>query len=288
MSGGHPSPLRGHWLPLTVVVVLAVAGMVALGFWQIGRLQGRRAANAQIVARLGQPPLSLDGRDLDPEAAQLRRATVRGAFDFSQEIVLRNRAFDGTAGIHVLVPLRIAGTETAILVDRGWLPFELSSAEQRAAFREPAGAVTVSGVLRRSQARPSSFAPADPPLGPDRPRLDAWFRVDLPAIQRQMPYPLLPVFLEEETPAGAAPRWLPRTHPDLQLHEGSHLFYAVQWFGFALLLPLGYAFFFVTRRKTARADTAGSVMVVVLTSRINRGKVCACFRAPPGVGVVVA
>ncbi|MGC8780654.1 MAG: SURF1 family cytochrome oxidase biogenesis protein, partial [Anaerolineae bacterium] len=100
-----------------------------------------------------------------------------------------------------------------------------------------------------SQARRSALSPADPPLGPDRPRLDAWFRVDLPRIQEQMPYPLLPVFLEEETPAGVAPRWLPRPDPDIRLDEGSHLLYAVQWAAFAGILAAGYAFFFQARAK---------------------------------------
>lgn len=241
------SPLAGRWLLATVAVALGVAAMLALCVWQLGRLEQRRAANALILARLNEPALRLDGSALDPAAVNLRRAVVRGVFDYEQEIVLRNRTYEEAPGVHLLVPLRIAGSEAAVLVDRGWIPFELAAPEQRLAFHNAVGEVEVSGILRASQSRRSSLSPADPPLGPDRPRLDAWFRVDLPRIQEQMPYPLLSVFLEEETPAGAEPRWLPRPDPDIRLDEGSHLLYAVQWAAFAGILAAGYAFFFHAR-----------------------------------------
>lgn len=248
-ASSRPSPFRGRWLPATVVVALATTAMLALCAWQLGRLEQRRAANAAVLARLNEPALRLDGAPLDADAANLRRAVVRGTFDYEQEIVLRNRTYEEAPGVHLLVPLRISGSEAAVLVDRGWIPFELANAQHRPAFHNAVGQVEVQGILRTSQARRNSLSPADPPLGPDRPRLDAWFRVDLPRIQEQVPYRLLSVYLEEETPAGQAPRWLPRPDPDIRLDEGSHLLYAVQWAAFAGILPAGYAFFFHARTR---------------------------------------
>ena len=246
-----PSPFRAPWLPATVVVILGTLFMLGLGIWQLDRLQQRRAANAQIMARMSQPALKLTGGALDPEASDLRRATVRGVFDYDQEVILRNRTYGEVPGVHQLVPLRIAGSDAAVLVDRGWIPFEFSSPEQRAQFRNATGEVEVQGILRQSQTRRNNLSPADPPLGPERARLEAWFRVDLPRIQEQMPYRLLPLYLEEETPPGAEARWLPRPDPDIQLDEGSHFIYAMQWFAFAAILPLVYAFLYHSRTKPA-------------------------------------
>jgi surfeit locus 1 family protein len=191
-----PSPFRAPWLIPTVVVLLGALFMLGLGIWQLERLQQRRAANAQIMARMSQPALNLAGDAIDPKTSDLRRAAVRGVFDYDQEIILRNRTYGEVPGVHLLVPLRIAGSDAAVLVDRGWIPFEFSGPEQRATFRNAAGEVEVQGILRQSQTRRSSLSPADPLLGPERPRLDAWFRVDLPRIQEQMPYRLLPLYLE--------------------------------------------------------------------------------------------
>jgi len=113
----------------------------------------------------------------------------------------------------------------------------------------------VRGILRQAQVYTGGLAPADPPLGPSRPRLDAWFRVDLPRIQEQMPYKLLPVYLEEDSATvvkttavpDATPRF-PRPAPDIELSEGPHLAYAIQWFSFAAILLGGYVLLYQRRR----------------------------------------
>lgn len=248
MRTPSPSPFRGRWLIATLAVLLLAALFLRLGTWQLQRRAERRAANAQLLARLTQPPLSLDGAALDVAAVDLRRATVTGVYDYDQEIVLRNRTYNEFPGVHLITPLRISGSEAAILVDRGWIPYEDAAADRRARFDRPSGAVTVTGILRRSMVRSSFASPADPSLGPDRPRLDAWHRVDIPRIQEQIAYPLLPMYLELERPT-TLPSTFPRPDPDISLSEGSHLIYASQWFAFAVIALAGYAFVFHQRAQ---------------------------------------
>ena len=249
MRESRHSPFRGGWLWATLGVALLACLFVTLGFWQFQRLEQKRAANALILARMQEPPLALDGSPLDPDADNLRRAVGRGTYDYDEEIVLRNRTFNEIPGVHVLVPLRITGTDAAILVDRGWIPYEMADPAQRAQFHDAEGEIEVSGILRHSQERPSRFAPADPPLGPDRSRLDAWHRVDIQRIQEQLPYPVAPLFLEEEAEAADPMRRFPRAAPEIALNEGGHLGYAVQWFAFAGILLGDYTLFFRQRTQ---------------------------------------
>lgn len=243
-----PSLVRGRWLIATLAVLALCALFLRLATWQFQRLADRRAANAQILARMEQQPLALDGAALDVEAVVLRRATARGVYDYDQELLLRNRSYNELPGIHVIVPLRIAGSDAAVLVDRGWLPYEVSSPEQRGEYQErPAGEVTVTGILRGSMVRASRFSPEDPPLGPDRPRLDAWHRIDIPRIQEQTPYPLLSLYLEETPESAADQRRFPRPVPEITLSEGRHLVYAIQWIAFAIILAGGYAGYYRSR-----------------------------------------
>lgn len=242
------SPLRGGWLLATVAILALAALFLRLGTWQLQRLAERRAANAQLLARTTQPPLILDGSPLDVEAVDLRRATVRGVYDYDQELLLRNRSLNGLPGVHVIVPLRIAGSEAAVLVDRGWLPYELADPAIRPSYQDrPQGEVTVAGILRRSMIRTSSFSPADPPLSSERPRLDAWHRIDILRIQEQVPYPLLAMYLEALPEAEASPGRFPRPAPEIELSEGSHLVYAIQWFSFALIALVGYGAYYYQR-----------------------------------------
>jgi surfeit locus 1 family protein len=224
---------------VTILVILLVALFLRLGTWQLMRRAERLAANAEIVARTEQPTITVTGELLEPETANLRRATVRGVFDYSQEMVLRNRTWNDYPGVHVLVPLRITGSDTAILVDRGWIPYESAAPAARAEFQNAQGEVEVYGILRQSHERRGPASPEDPAPSAEQ-RVDAWHRVDLPKIRQQLPYPLQTLYLEEDTRPGETARVFPKPMPEINLDEGSHLFYAIQWFAFAMIAAGGY------------------------------------------------
>ncbi len=228
----------GRRLLMTLLVVVGVGVLCRLGIWQLDRLAQRRATNALINGRMAEPAVPLAAASANPAELEYRRVELRGTYDPDQEMVLRSRALDGIPGVHILTPLRLSGSDAAVLVNRGWVPMAQAAPEARRALAEP-GEVVVQGVVRLSQEEQG--APHDLPLGPDRPRLDAWFRVNIPRIQQQISYPLLPVFVQIQ-PAPGDPL-LPRRIPVTDLGEGSHFGYAVQWFAFALILLVGYLSF---------------------------------------------
>jgi surfeit locus 1 family protein len=235
-----------RWVTLGVLALALV--MMRLGFWQLGRLGEQRASNARIEERLQAPPLQLTGQPLNLETDEYRRAVVTGTFDHDQAILLRNRAREGVPGMHLMTPLRIAGSDQVVLVDRGWLPLELATPEARRQF-DVAGTVEVQGIVRAPRSNTTRFGPQD--RQPEGGRLDAWFRPDIERIAQQMPYPLLPYFLEAEQPANQSPG-LPRPQPQIDLSEGPHLSYAIQWFAFTMTLLGGYAALVVTRTSQAK------------------------------------
>lgn len=237
--------LSGRRLIMTPLVLLAAAAMCGLGVWQLNRYNQRMALNNHINSQMAAEPLAIRGAPVDPAVLDYRRVVVRGTFDQSQEILLRNRSYQGTTGYHLLTPLRLSGSDHAVLIDRGWIPLTEAKPEQRVAFAPPPGEVEIIGVARRSQ---EQTGPQDPPLGPDRPRLDAWFRITIPRIQQQISYPLLPVFVEVQ-PGPETDRSLPIPSTTSDLGPGSHLSYVIQWFSFALIAVVGYLALMNQQRK---------------------------------------
>lgn len=232
-----------RWVTLGVIVLALV--FVRLGVWQLDRLAARQANNARIEERITLEPIMLTGQELDPVANEYRQATVRGTFDHEHAVLLRNRSFNGVPGVDLLTPLRIEGSDQAVLVDRGWIPLEQSTPEARRQFNEE-GSVEVLGIVRPPRTNTSRFAPLDRVT--EDGRLDAWFWPDVARIGQQVPYTLLPFYLEATQPTDPAAS-LPHPQPRIEIDEGPHLGYAIQWFSFAVVLVVGYGAVVVTRSQ---------------------------------------
>ncbi len=219
-------------------VVVGVGVMIALGFWQLDRLDERKALNTQIESRINLPPLTVTGETVEAAGLEYRPVTVTGVYDFSEEIVLRNRARSNSPGVHLLTPLMIEGSDKAVLIDRGWIPYEFSLFSQRQPYATPTGTVTVTGLVRLSQSREGPIGPSDPFVNADMPRLDAWYWVNIPQIQQQFRnYELMPFYIEQDS--AADPNALPAPGHEIDLSEGPHWSYAIQWFSFAGILVIG-------------------------------------------------
>jgi len=252
-----------RWLLATLLVLAGMALCVRLGIWQLDRLEKRRAFNARVQAQIDQPPLLLADQALDDDlynAAELQRMEYRpvkvsGTYDFSQEIAIINQSYGNEWGVHLVTPLVISGTmagrpEQAILVDRGWIPHQDYQSGDWAKYAEP-GTVVVEGVLRRPQTKAEIGGRTDPTPAPGEAPRAAWNFVNIEQIGKQVSYPLLGAYIQQ----APDPTWtgLPyRSQPEIEITEGSHLSYAIQWFSFAIMLGIGYPFFI--RRQEHRSS----------------------------------
>jgi surfeit locus 1 family protein len=244
-------PFTRRWIVLTLVVLVAVVAMVALGFWQLRRLHSVREDNARVRARIAQPVEPLQfvlGSGAASASAVYRRVSVTGRYDRVSEILLRNRSLNGEPGSHVLTPIRMADGR-GVVVDRGWIPLDLPAEQEEQARPPVLEPVTVVGVLFPSD-RKSVFAPSIPSAG----RVTTIPRVDVARIGKQLEYPVVPLYLrlESQTPPQSSELPVPPGPPDLS--EGPHLSYAIQWFLFATVAMGTYVA--LLRRERSRIVTA--------------------------------
>lgn len=225
--------LSRRWWYVTLFVVAGVYVLARLGFWQLDRLEERRAFNELVAARWDQEPFNLNDSTLPTNLDDVgyRRIVATGAFDYGNQVALKNQNRDSGPGVKLITPLLLPDGQ-AILVVRGWIPYSQAKPEQWPQFNEATGDAAIVGMLQKSQVLPGATAP-------DGPQTE-WFRVDIEAIQRQMPYQLLPVFLLQLPEPGRGYDALPYREIPFEITEGNHFSYALQWFMFAAILGGGY------------------------------------------------
>lgn len=223
------------WLLTTLLVFIGTAVCIRLGIWQLDRLEGRRAFNAQVESMRAAERLDLNlNTPADIVTMEWRAVTVSGEYDFENQVALRNQYYGNQYGYHLITPLRYNGT--VVLVNRGWIPADADWRE----FDEP-GLVTVTGQVRLGQGKPAFGGVADA-LPADGGPLKVWNNLDVEMMSAQFPYPILEVFVQPDVDEDNAVPPIPY-QPEIELTEGSHFGYALQWFTFATILFVGYPFY---------------------------------------------
>ncbi|MGA7802368.1 MAG: SURF1 family protein [Gammaproteobacteria bacterium] len=220
----------------TVVTLPLLALLVSLGFWQISRGHQKQALLHAYAERTKAPPVHLDTELIAgpaAEALRYRPVAVSGRYDSTHQFLLDNRIYRGRVGYQVFTPLRIAGTDTGVLVERGWVPLGES--------RERLPLVTVPAASRRIQGL-VDLPPRIYTLGDQTDTSTAWPKV-LQKIQlrlqaQQLGYRLLPVviLLGPGQPDGFVRDW----HPLHGFGPERNFGYAFQWFMLAAVLLFIY------------------------------------------------
>lgn len=219
-------------LVFLLVAVVVAAACIRLGFWQLSRLGQRRARNALVTARLAEPMVPLARLPAD-STSRLRRADVVGVPDFDHEIVLAARTYQGSPGVDLFTPLRVPGSDTARLVNRGWIYSPDGVNVDLQHWREagthfvgyaelvPRGSGSGAGGVLRRETRIAR-------------------QLDLSTLDSLLPYPVSPLYLvatEADTTRPVGERVVRLAAPALD--EGPHLGYAIQWFAFAAIALIG-------------------------------------------------
>jgi len=232
--------VSGRWVFATITVFLGLAVLIRLGIWQLDRLEQRRAFNARVFQQQALPVLNLNQgyeRELLHDM-EYREVAVRGMYDHSQQIAIRNQYWQNQSGYHLLTPLMIDGSSEMVLIDRGWIPSSAYTAGNIAQYNEP-GYVQVMGIIRKSRDSADFGINRADATGSQVNPISAWNFVNIENIQKQMNSSLLPVYIQQ-SPEPAWTNMPYRFQPELKLTEGPHLGYAIQWFTFAAILGLGY------------------------------------------------
>jgi len=197
---------RPRWWALALAVSGCAAG-IALGNWQSGRAEQKRAA-----------------------AASLRTVEMRGRFDARHMVFLDNKLHKGRPGYEVVQPL-VLDKGAALLVNRGWVPAG-ATRESLPQVPTPVSDVAVSGVRLERFRQAYALGASSHAPGVSGPEGWVWQNVTVEQFAAWSGLRLEPWVLEQHSALddGLVRDW-PRPDAGIEKHES----YALQWYSLAAL-----------------------------------------------------
>ena len=248
----------------TVLLLLAIcgglmfAGFVALGTWQLKRLQWKLYLIERVEQRVHAPAVAAPGPErwpqINADADEYRRVRLSGTFLYP--LTARVQAVTELgSGFWLLTPLRSADGRV-VLVNRGFIPAKENDSHDTT----DNNLTVVTGLLRMSE-------PGGGFLRHNDPAADRWFSRDVQAIAAARglkPAETAPYFVDADATgatkaaAGSKEQSYPVGGLTVIAFHNNHLVYALTWY--ALALMMAGACFWVgreerrSRRSAANAD----------------------------------
>jgi cytochrome oxidase assembly protein ShyY1 len=218
-----------HSLLKSLVALLLIFLCIWAAQWQFNRGIDRQARNDAIEENTGRPAQPLAALAGDVAAHEWQTTTITGTFDTTQQILLRNRYFEGVYGFQLLTRFESVDGKS-FWVDCGWVKAGPNALTPPVIPELPVDQVAIEGRLRLDSSLPRGafFAlPSDGSGGlisqanaQSQSQVSEKFYIDL--LRGNQP---------ELTPA--VPAELP------ELSDGPHMAYALQWVFFGGLVVYG-------------------------------------------------
>ena len=217
-----------RFLVPSFLILATIVFLMSLGFWQLDRADQKRTIEASIQkANTGVVELIVNQNELlSKEYYEVR---LQGSYISDKQFIYDNQIVDQVSGYYVLTPFVLKGQPNAVLVNRGFIPWngsrdKLADIDVDSASREIK--VQVSNPIKRIELKTSDISNQFPVL------IQA---IDFDVIEEISSTSFVDVIglLDPSSDDGFVRKWEPYTG-SIEKHIG----YAIQWFLMALVLGI--------------------------------------------------
>jgi len=225
----------------TVAAAAGIALTLALGQWQVGRAQYKEGLQSRYDLLGRQPVVSLGAGAADRDNLLLRRVEVRGTYAPKYTVFVDNRIYKHQPGFYVATPLRIAGSDRYVLVNRGWIAGPRDRSLPQVAT--PEGEQLVQGIAVAWSERYLE-------LSTKVAEGNVWQNLVYERYRQATGLEMQPFVLQQTHGAddGLVREW---NRPDLG--RNTHLAYAFQWYALSLAIFVYYLVTHVKRITPAKS-----------------------------------
>ncbi|WP_416695552.1 SURF1 family protein [Candidatus Pseudothioglobus sp. Uisw_050_01] len=212
----------------SILITATFAFLVSLGFWQLDRADDKRSIETSIkLANTGSVELIKEEEGLQNK--EYYEVRLQGKYLSDKQFIYDNQIVDQVSGYYVLTPYALEGQSKAILINRGFIPWngrrdKLADIVIGQETREIK--VQISKPIKRMELKPSE-------VGIQFPVLIQSIDLQDMADRAKVDFSSVIGLLDASASNGFIRKWAPYTG-SIEKHIG----YAVQWFLMALVLAI--------------------------------------------------
>tara|TARA_Y100000992_G_scaffold298110_1_gene262745 strand:- start:2507 stop:3160 length:654 start_codon:yes stop_codon:yes gene_type:complete len=208
-------------LLFTILIFFFISIFIALGTWQIYRLNWKLQLISEIENSLKKQPVNLSAS----QKKNYLKIVTEGKIDLDKQIYLYNLNDKGEPGFEVINPLKVNNEN--FLLNRGWIPFEKKNQEEINIFNEK----KIIGILRK-QFKSSIFKPQNDISN------NYWFTLNREDVLKFTGKKFSPfiIYLNNDNQ-------LPIPKKITANISNNHKKYAITWFSLAISILLLYLYF---------------------------------------------
>lgn len=212
----------------SILITATFAFLVSLGFWQLERADDKRSIEASIKqANTGSVELIKKEEGL--QSKEYYEVRLQGKYLSDKQFIYDNQIVDQVSGYYVLTPYALEGQSKAILINRGFIPWngrrdklaDIVIGQETRKIK-----VQISKPIKRMELKPSE-------VGIQFPALIQSIDLQDMADRAKVDFSSVIGLLDASASNGFIRKWEPYTG-SIEKHIG----YAVQWFLMALVLAI--------------------------------------------------
>ena len=218
--------MRFRFFIPAALIIATLALLISLGFWQLDRADEKRAIEDQIASANSDDVEIVASTEFLKEK-EYYHVRLQGSYIDDKQFIYDNQIVDQISGYYVLTPLVLKGDSKAVLINRGFIPWngrrdKLADIDIGEKLTEVK--VQISKPVKRMELEASE-------LTGDFPVLIQALDLDEMSTIAALDFASVIGLLSPESDNGFVRQWEPYTG-SIERHIG----YAIQWFLMALVL----------------------------------------------------
>jgi surfeit locus 1 family protein len=227
-----------------LLILIVVAVTVRLGFWQRDRAHQKEALQAHITQFENAPAQTIGAAPVALKDIEFHRVRAVGSFVPEQVVYLDNRPYNDQPGFYVVMPFKLRDGGY-VLVNRGWLPRNMSERTTIGPYVTPKGEVEIEGIARADASKAYELGE-----GGSAAHQQIRQNLDVHAFAAETGLPLQPFVIQQISDDGDK---LVRDWPTPISGVERNYGYMLQWWGMAVA---AIAFGLYAARRAARNEHA--------------------------------